>query len=737
MQIYRLIPSLIAMTLSVGPVLAQKVGPDPEFLQQYAATNRFTLGQPAAIHVTRRGEAVLFLRSGPRSFVRDLYELDVATGKERRLASAEQILGGAEEQLTAEELARRERMRSAARGIASFSVSRDGRLVLVPLSSSLYVLDRASGKSVELASAGGTPIDPQFSPDGSLVSCVRDGDVYLIDLASGAQRRLTQGATATLTHGLAEFVAQEEMSRMSGYWWSADSRYLAYQETDTSDVEEWHIADPARPERAAQPWRYPRAGANNARVRLGVIPAAGGRTTWIDWDRERYPYLAMVTWEENAPLSILVQNRQQTEQLLLAADPATGKTRELLKETDAAWIDLDHNMPHWLTSGEGFLWSSQRSGAWQLELRSRDGRLIASLTPPELGYRQLVGVNEGAGMAYVSASEDPRASHLYRVSLKPGLTTPERMNQHGAVFADDGRASVRITHLPDGEIEHAVYRDDGTSAGKLTSVAERLPLVPNVEYAAVGEEPVLHAALIRPRGFEASQRYPVIVHIYGGPTAQMVSLERRRYLLDQWIADHGFVVVAIDGRGTPARGRAWERAIKGNFIELPLEDQVRGLAALGKKYPELDLARVGIFGWSFGGYASAMAVMQRPDVFHVGVAGAPVVDWADYDTHYTERYLGLPAENPEGYQASSVLTYVSQLRRPLLIVHGTADDNVYFLHSMKLCDALFRAGKPYDFLPLAGFTHMVPDPLITQRLYGRIMDYFVEHLRAPAGRPAR
>jgi dipeptidyl-peptidase-4 len=209
----------------------------------------------------------------------------------------------------------------------------------------------------------------------------------------------------------------------------------------------------------------------------------------------------------------------------------------------------------------------------------------------------------------------------------------------------------------------------------------------------------------------------------------MVTLDRRRYLLNQWIADHGFVVVAIDGRGTPWRGRPWERAIKGNFIELPLADQVRGLAALGEKYRELDLTRVGIYGWSFGGYASAMAVMQRPDVFHVGVAGAPVVDWADYDTHYTERYLGLPAENPSGYHASSVLTYADRLRRPLLIIHGTADDNVYFLHSMKLCDALFRAGRPYDFLPLAGFTHMVPDPLITQRLYGRIVDYFVEHLK--------
>jgi dipeptidyl-peptidase-4 len=266
-------------------------------------------------------------------------------------------------------------------------------------------------------------------------------------------------------------------------------------------------------------------------------------------------------------------------------------------------------------------------------------------------------------------------------------------------------------------------------SGELVSVAEQPPFVPQVELTAIGSEPELHTSILRPRGFDANKRYPVIVYVYGGPHVQTATAGGRRRLLNQWIADHGFIVVSIDGRGTPARGRAWERAVKGNLIELPLADQVRGLQALGEKYAEMDLSRVGIYGWSFGGYFSAMAVMQRPEIFHVGVAGAPVVDWLDYDTHYTERYLGLPTENETGYRASSVLTYAPQLTRPLLIIHGTADDNVYFLHSMKLSDALFRAGKSYDFLPLAGFTHMVPDPLVTERLYGRIVAHFVEHLQ--------
>jgi dipeptidyl-peptidase-4 len=726
--------TILSLILAVAPApgVAQ-TGGDDEFLEQYAATFRFSLGQPAGIQITERGDAVLFLRSGPRSFVRDLYEFDLATGEERLVASANDILQGEPEQLTAEELARRERMRSAARGIASFDLSRDGRRILVPLSGSLYVVERANGASRELNSSAGYPIDARFSRDGNAVACVRDGDLYVIDVATSAERRLTQGASDTLTHGLAEFVAQEEMGRMQGYWWSPGSDRIAYQETDASQVELWHIAEPTQPSGAPTESRYPRPGENNARVRLGIVAVTGGETTWVRWDANRYPYLAAVTWEENAPLTILVQNREQTEELLLEVDPRTGAVKQLLQESDPAWVNLDQNMPHWLNDGESFLWSTERAGAWQLERRHRDGSLAATLTPPELGYRGVAGIDEEHDAVYVIAGDDPTQSHLFRVSLEAVGPSPERLTDkaglHSAVFSDQGGVSVRTARTLAGQISHTVYRSDSSKAGDLNSVAEKPPFLPSVELAIVGDEPRLHASIIRPRDFAAGQRYPVIVNVYGGPHGQTVAADGLRYVLNQWIADRGFIVVSIDGRGTPARGRVWERAIKGNFVELPLADQVRGLQALGEKYDELDLARVGIYGWSFGGYMSAMAVMQRPDVFHVGVAGAPVADFRDYDTHYTERYLGLPEQNAAGYDASSVLTYVDQLRRPLLIIHGTTDDNVYFLHSMKLCDALFRAGKQYDFLPLAGFTHMVPDPLVNRRLYGRIVDYFVEHLK--------
>lgn len=269
---------------------------------------------------------------------------------------------------------------------------------------------------------------------------------------------------------------------------------------------------------------------------------------------------------------------------------------------------------------------------------------------------------------------------------------------------------------------------DNKTIGELPQQCESPGFVPNVELVRVGEDPELNAAIIRPQDFNSLRQYPVIVSVYGGPHAQTVVNNSGRYLLDQYIADHGFIVVSIDGRGTPSRGREFERAIRGDFITAPLEDQVRGLKALGERYPEMDLERVGIYGWSFGGYFTAMALLQRPDVFSAGVAGAPVVDWADYDTHYTERYLGLPEENAAGYKTSNVLTYADRLEGKLLLVHGTADDNVYFLHSVKLCDALFRAGREFDFLPLRGLTHMTPEPLVTERLYGRMIDYFRQHL---------
>jgi dipeptidyl-peptidase-4 len=730
--------SLVKRTTEVGAASAKGSAgvprpalKDVEFLEQFAATHRFSNGRPTGIHVTRSGDAVLFLRSAPKSGKRDLYEFNVAAGTERVLATAAQLLGGAQEKLSAEEKARRERMRLSAGGIASFEVSDDGRSVLVPLSGKLFLLERASGAIRGLTSTAGSPIDPRLSPDGKLVASVRNGDLYVIDIASGKERRLTNGATDTLTHGLAEFVAQEEMDRMHGYWWSPDSRSIVYQETNTADVEEFSILDPSHPERPAQTFRYPRPGKNNARVRLGIIPVDGGKTTWIAWDHDQFPYLARVVWEENAPLVILVQNREQTLEILYEVDPGTGQTKELLREADEAWVNLDGHLPKWRRDGKSFLWSTERRGTKQLEVHNRDGSLARVLTEPELNYRNLVGVDESAGTALIAAGADPTQTHIYRVTLDK-LSQPERLTtepgEHGAILSEDSGVTVRSSQSLTADSKHVVYRRDGSVAGELASVGVKPTLLPTVELTTVGNNPEFHAAIIRPHDFQPGKRYPVIVSVYAGPHAQMVLASRSNYLIDGWFAEQGFIVVSIDGRGTPNRGRAWERAIKGNLIEVPLADQVSGLQALGAKYSELDLSRVGVFGWSFGGYFTASAVARRPDVYHAGVAGAPVTDWLDYDTHYTERYLGVPTRNSLPYKVSSVLEVAHELRRPLLLIHGTADDNVYFLHSIRLADRLFRAGREFEFLPLAGQTHMVAEPTEVRELYTRIASYFLEQL---------
>ncbi len=709
---------------------------DESFLKDYAETFRFRLGRPSQIKVTPDGDAVLFLRAeGPRSFVQDLWTFDPATGEERVLLTAEKILEGGEEKLTAEEKARRERMRLAARGIAGYSLSGDGKQILVPLSGRLFVIDRASGKVAELPGDGGYPVDPRFSPDGTKVVTVRDGDVYVIDVAAKKQKRLTTRPSESVTNGLAEFVAQEEMGRMEGSWFSPDGKLLAYQQTDVSEVETNYISDPMNPQAPAQPWPYPRPGKKNADVRLGLVPTAGGKTKWVEWDRAKYPYLATVKWAKGAPLTLVVQNRTQTEEAVLAIEPATGKSRELLVERDEAWLNLDQDMPRWLADGSGFLWSTERDGAWQVELRDPSGKKVRAITEPTLGYQSLVHV--GDDHIVVAASSDPVERQLWRVPLAGGkaerVSAPER-GMADAVYAAKGSLAVHTFSTPAGDTTWQVVKADGTKAGALQSKAEKPAFAPQLELVRLGGEHDFAASILRPRNFDAKLRYPVIVYVYGGPHYQTVSAAGDRSLLQQWFADHGYVVVSIDGRGTPSRGRTWERVIKGNVIDVPLADQVAGLKALGAKYPELDLDRVGIYGWSFGGYFSAMAVMREPDVFKVGVAGAPVADWLDYDTHYTERYMGLPEANAGGYEKSSVLTYAKDLRRPLLVVHGTADDNVYFSHALKMSDALFRAGKEHDFLPLAGFTHMVPDPLVTTRLYSHIMGYLAKELGKPSAR---
>jgi dipeptidyl-peptidase-4 len=728
--------TFIAVCVTTGLLAAQEAPLDAKYLRTHAETRGFMLGRPVRAKPTPDGKAVLFLRGQAKSPRLALFEFDTATGKTRELLTPEKVLKGAEEKLTPEEKARRERMRVSSGGFADFHISPDSSAILLSLSGRLYVIQRANGEVRELKTGAGTILDPKFSPNGKYVSYVRDHDLYVYDLATDKEKAITTGGTEKKTHGLAEFVAQEEMNRFTGYWWSPDSRKLAYEEADADGVEIWYVADPAHPDQAAQPSFYPRPGKANVKVRLGIVPIDGGDTTWIEWDVKKYPYLGGVHWSEAGPLTITVQTRDQKELALLRVDPTTGKTTPLVVEKDPAWVNLEQDVPRWLADGSGFLWSSEQEGGPRLELRDKSGELRRVLVPWRFGYQGLADVDPKAGQAVFRASSDPTQTQLYRVSFDGGapVALSKGPGIHGATFSRDHSLYVHQSLAAGSMPKTTVHRADGTAVGDLPSVAQDPPFVPKAELLTIGDAPGFHASIVRPRNFDAKLKYPVIVDVYGGPGHNRVLSPMQTRLLDQWLADQGFIVVSIDGRGTPGRGRDWERAIYKKFGSVPLDDQVAGLKALGAKFPEMDLERVGITGWSFGGYMSALAVLRRPDIFKAAVAGAPVTDWHDYDTHYTERYMGVPEKDDPAYKDGSLLTYAPKLERPLLLMHGTADDNVYFRHTLKLADALFRAGKDFEVLPLSGLTHMVPNPLVMERLWGRIAGQFQKHLGKPKPR---
>jgi dipeptidyl-peptidase 4 len=706
-----------------------------DLLDQYAATDRLRSGQPRALAVAPDGREVLFLRSGPRDRVGDLYSLDTRTGAERVMLTAKQLLAGADESLTPEERARRERLRLSVRGIASFEVSPDGRRLLVPLSGRLYVVERTTGAVRELVGGGPAVADAHFSPGGRQVACVRGGDVHVIDLADGAERAVTAHEGEFTSWGSPEFVAQEEMDRFAGYWWSPSSRWLLAQYTDESKVERLHISDPSRPESPPQEWAYPRPGHTNADVRLALVPAAGGAPRWVTWDRARYPYLCTVAWSEQGPPTLVVMDREQHEEAVLAVDTTSGDTRALHVERDSLFLNLRAGAPRWLAGGRDWLWIAERddSGPW-LERRSSQGAPAARLTPPGLRVHDLLAVDDARGFAYVLASDDPLEAHVWRLPLDPRQGAARRLGADSGVetatFARTGGMHVRALRPRAGTGRWIVEDGDGRVLGAVRSVAETPLIVPGVEWLNVGADS-LRACIVRPRDFDPSRRYPVIDWAYGGPHWGQVSANASTYLIPQWIADHGFVLVAIDGRGTPWRGRSWERAIRGNLIDPALADHVAGLRALCARYPQLDAERIGVTGWSFGGYFSALAVERAPQTYKAGVAGAPVVDWRDYDTFYTERYLGLPGADSLAYARSSVLTDAAKLSRPLLVIHGTADDNVYFFHSLKLADALNRAGLAYEFLPLTGETHGTSDPAYQRQEYTRTVEFLRRELGVP------
>lgn len=707
---------LLMTLLTVAPT-------DDAFVREFALTRRFTAGRPVGVRVTPDGKSAVYLRSGPTDGRQMLFSLDLETGVETQLLTPDEVLGGASETLSVAEKARLERQRVSARGFISYRLSPDGQRLLVALSGKLYLVERATKKVTQLKTGEGPCIDANFSPDGKLVGYVRGYDVYVVDLASNTERAVTHGGTELKPHGLAEYIAQEEMGRFSGYWFAADSKSLLYQQTDHAGVERFGIPDPMHPEAEVQRFFYPRPGHANASVSLFIQPLVGGAPVRVQWDQAAYPYLATVTWKDG-PLTLVVQARDQRREQVLSVDPKTGHTSLLLAEEDDAWLNLSQSFPLWWKD-HGFFWLTERNGGPEVELRGVDGSLKERWVAPEAGFGGLVGFAADSRTLTFMGGTNPTESHVFQVT---DGGAPTRLGEGGAVYemaSKTGPALVLTRMTPTSMPQVSVRLASGKQVA-VPSVAHEPSLAMSTEFFKLDDAPGSYVAINRPKDFVKGKKYPVILSVYGGPHRQVVM--QTMDLKSQWLADQGFIVVRADGRGTPGRGRAWERAIAHDFATLIAADQVAALRGAAQRVPEMDLTRVGTFGWSFGGYLAGLLGLSRPDVFKSAIAGAPVVDWRDYDTHYTERYLGLVEQHPQAYEVSSLLSYVDQAQRPLLLMHGTADDNVYFLHTLKLSDALFKAGKPHAVLPLANFTHMVPDPLVTQREWERIASWFKETL---------
>jgi dipeptidyl-peptidase-4 len=710
----------------VRPGQSDQPSDSDQYLKQLAGTQNFSLGRPKHAEPTADGKAVVFVRAlSSQDRTNALYEFNTESRETTVLARPDVLLHGAPEHLSPEEKARRERSRTTTAGITSFKLSRDPSQIVFSLNGKIYVLSRGDTNATPLETGEGATIDPTPSPDGQYVAYVCDNNLFVYNLRTRHSQAITTDGTDLKSYGIAEFVAQEEMDRKSGYWWLPDSRSVVYQVNDNSPVEVWNVADPASPENRPLAVRYPRPGKANVSVRLALCSIDQPQSIrWIEWDHEKYPYLVSVTPAEDGPLTITVETREQHDLVLMVVDQATGQTKALIQERDPAWVNINQQTPYWLPGGK-FLWTSERDSAWQLELHQADGQLEKVLLPPDVHYQRLAGVT--GSEIFFQASADPTKRQLWRIGLDgtglklvaDGVHTVNFGEHQDSIYVD-------VLETPTALARAFVRSLDGATIGELPSVGEEPSFYPRLEFTLINDNPAFHAAIVRPLDFAPEKKYPVIVDVYGGPGYNRVVQAAQSFLIDQWLADQGFVVLSIDGRGTPGRGRNWERAIYLKLAEIPLTDQIAGLRALGARYPELDLDRVGITGWSFGGYMSVLAVLRHPEVFKAAVAGAPVTDWLDYDTHYTEQFLGLPGN--EIYAANSLLESAPGLQRPLLLIHGTADDNVYFRHSLKLIDQLERAGRPFEFLPLRGSTHMVLDPSLREQIEKRTAKFFQDHL---------
>ena len=687
-----------------------------------ARTARFTLGIPRNLTVSADGTKVWFVRT-PDGVTNTglLIELDVASGLESVIADPRELRKG-DEALPPEERARRERNRESGAGIVDFSVDETARWAAFVLSGQIWAIHLGARAVTPLPTAAGA-VDPRVDPTGRNIAYVADRALRVTAVNGADDRVLAGPESATESWGLAEFIAAEELSRYRGYWWAPDGKSLLVERFDEAPVDVWHVSNPADPAAPPTPQRYPAAGTANADVTLWLVGLDGNRTE-ILWDRSAFEYLSSVTWTDHGAPLIQVLSRDQKRAQVRSVDVTSGTTTLLRELSDPAWIDV-MSAPRWAPGGRLV---SLEDVTDHPSLNRRmvvvDGQPLGD---PAWQVRQIVGTDTDGVL--VLASTEPTEIQLVRHRFEgstEALTSGSAV--HGAVTGGPTTVIVRSdldTHATSVRVESA------DTSHEISVVSADPPVRPSVALLRAGSS-ALRTAVLFPEGHEPGSRaLPVLMNPYGGPHAQRVLASSRMFFEPQWMANQGYCVIVADGRGSPGRDPRWERAVLNDLATPVLDDQVTALASVAEAHPDdVDPTRVGIVGWSFGGYLAALAVLRRPDVFHAAVAGAPVTDWRLYDTAYTERYLGHPRDNGAAYDATSLIPLAADLRRPLLLVHGLADDNVFAAHTLQLSAALLAAGRPHAVLPLSGITHMASQESVAAGLAEAQMAFFAEHLQS-------
>ncbi len=595
--------------------------------------------------------------------------------------------------------------------------SSNGRDLLIESKGDLFLFHIDSGKWDQLTKTAEAERDPKLSPDGKRVAFRREHDLYTLNIASKAVARLTQDGSATLLNGELDWVYPEELDLGTAFWWSPDSKNIAYLRFDVAREFMYPQVDLRGLRAQYEPERYPQAGTPNAAVRLGVIAAGGGETRWMDLGDED-SLLARVYWTpDSRQLAVERLNRVQNELDLLLADAAAGSVRALIHETDRYWINVSDQFRFLRGSPQRFIWSSERDGFRHLYLYSMDGKQLGRITEGNWEVTELAGVNERQNLVYyVSTEPSPLERQLYSVHLDgshrtrltqaPGthaISMPETAEYYLDTFSSLTNPPRRVLYSGNGA-EWAVYREPEWR------VQEEYEILPSeIVTVKAADGTTLYGRLIKPAGFDPHRKYPAIVMVYGGPGAQSIRNSWTGLSWDQALAQNGFVIWALDNRGSANRGHAFESILYRRFGKVELEDQRKGVEYLIAQ-GFVDPARIGIYGWSYGGYMTLYSLLNAPEVFKAGIAGAPVTNWENYDTIYTERYLGLPNENKDGYKVSSAVTYADRLKGALLIVHNVEDDNVLFQNTMQMAAALEGSGKLFSMIVYPQKAHGVAGP---------------------------